>query len=130
MGMHAGRGLGELLQDDHGVAADQAAQRGAGRQFLPEQISPHAQGGSCPLHDGAQGRGIRAQRDVDAPHSFIANQPHFQGRAALLRQDQGDIASTREINVIDAVAGLKQALSEGQVDGLETIQQAGPFPVG
>ncbi|KAG1250064.1 hypothetical protein G6F66_015406 [Rhizopus arrhizus] len=50
MGMHAGRRLRQLLQDNHRVTVDQLSQRLAGAQSLPEAPGRHTQGYPAALH--------------------------------------------------------------------------------
>ena len=85
------------------VAQKQALQRTAKSKLFPQVSRFHSHGGASNLHDSLVGRHETAEKNIDAHHSFVADDADLDGAPVFDSVNHGHYGRFRKVNVVDAL---------------------------
>ena len=117
-------GLCDLGHQCARIAADLLLQLRAFPDFVGEarRLHPHRRSGS--LHQRANGRDVRSQRQGNADHALTSDHTDFQGQMAVYYRKQGDERVAGKVDVLDPLPRFVQDFAKSQRHRFETREQA------
>jgi hypothetical protein len=112
MEMSAGSHLRKLTHQHIDVTFQGIVERTTMAEFAGELGRTHAQGAAAALHNRSQLRDVNAEHESCSQHPLSADQADFQPWSFIERGDERDEAAKREVNVLDAVTGVTDQISQ------------------
>ncbi|EFX60387.1 hypothetical protein DAPPUDRAFT_277784 [Daphnia pulex] len=116
-------GIGQMGQTHIEIALQDRLQRLAARQLGHKHRCSTAPGLAVTLHQGAQGRPVDAQAQLNAQHALAANHAHRQARVLVDPSQHGNEGLRGEIDMAGVLAGLTQGLRQAQLHRFAEGQQ-------